>query len=98
MALHLIDHQEKDLLFFDPEVSHHIVRSLRKQAGETIHATDGQGTTFTAIIRSIDHRQVSATIEHQEFHTKNWKVHIACSLIKKDSRFEYFLEKATEMG
>lgn len=98
MALHLIDHQDEDVLFFDPEVSHHIVRSLRKQPGETIHATDGHGTIFTALIRSIDHRQVSAIINNQEFHIKNWNVHIACSLIKKDSRFEYFLEKATELG
>ena len=98
MALHLIDHQKGDRLLFRAEASHHMVRSLRKKPGDEIYATDGKGTIFKARIESEDIKQVQAIILHQEFVPKNWKVHVACSLIKKESRFEYFLEKATEIG
>ncbi len=98
MALFLIDHQEDNRLFFDQEVSHHMLRSLRKQTGDLIHAGDGQGTIFTATIESETRQGVEARIVSQEFSPKDWKIHVACSLIKKESRFENFLEKATEIG
>lgn len=98
MALFLIDHQEDNRLFFDQEVSHHMLRSLRKQAGDLIHAGDGQGTIFTATIESETREGVRARIVSQEFSAKDWKIHVACSLIKKENRFENFLEKATEIG
>lgn len=98
MALFLIDHQEDNRLFFDPEVSHHMLRSLRKQAGDIIYASDGQGTIFTANIESETRQGVEARIVNQVFSPKDWKIHVACSLIKKESRFENFLEKATEIG
>lgn len=98
MALHLIDHQKDDRLLFGTEVAHHLVRSLRKKPGDEIYATDGNGTIFKARIESDDINHTQAIILHQEFVPKNWEVHVACSLIKKESRFEYFLEKATEIG
>lgn len=98
MALHLIDHQDGDRLVFSTEVSHHMIRSLRKKAGDEIYATDGHGTIFSARIEPGNDRQIQATIMRQEVLSKNWEVHVACSLIKKESRFEYFLEKATEIG
>lgn len=98
MALFLIDHRKDNRIFFNPEVSHHMVRSLRKKPGDTIHATDGQGSIFTATIERVTHQGIEAAILDEELIQKGWEVHVACSLIKKDSRFEVFLEKATEIG
>lgn len=98
MTLHLISHQENNRLYFDQEVAHHMVRSLRKQSGDLIQATDGEGNIFKAVIDSVDGKAVEATILSQNYQDKKWKVHVACSLIKMESRFEYFLEKATEIG
>ncbi|MBY5956577.1 16S rRNA (uracil(1498)-N(3))-methyltransferase [Membranicola marinus] len=98
MALFLIDHQKDNRIFFSTEVSHHMVRSLRKKPGDSIHASDGKGLIFTAIIESATNQNVEAVILDEEFIQKNWEVHVACSLIKKESRFEVFLEKATEIG
>src|SRR5690606_13863440 len=98
MALHLISYQKNDRLFFEQEVAHHIVRSLRKQPGDLIHATDGKGTIFKAVLESGNDKTMEATILSQDFQIKKWKIHVACSLIKMESRFEYFLEKATETG
>lgn len=98
MALFLIDHRKDNRIFFNPEVSHHMVRSLRKKPGDTIHATDGQGRIFKAVIEKQTNQGIEAAILDEEFIQKGWEVHIACSLIKKESRFEVFLEKATEIG
>lgn len=98
MALFLIDLQRDDYLNFDTETSRHMMRSLRKQPGDTIHATDGNGTIFKAIIGETIKDNTQASIVSKEWISRDWEVHVACSLIKKDSRFEYFLEKATEIG
>ena len=98
MALFLIDHQKDDCLYFDSETSRHMMRSLRKQPGDTIHATDGTGTIFKAIIGKTIKDNTQASIVSREWISRDWEVHVACSLIKKDSRFEHFLEKATEIG
>src|SRR5680860_1133112 len=98
MALFLINHQEDNRLYFNQEVTHHMMRSLRKHLGDTIEATDGNGTIFTAIIEAETTEGAEATIIRKKFIPKAWQVHVGCSLIKKDSRFEYFLEKATETG
>lgn len=75
-----------------------MLRSLRKKTGDTILATDGRGMIFTAAIDADSDESVEATISKKDYITREWEVHVACSLIKKDSRFEYFLEKATEIG
>ena len=98
MALHLIDYQENGQLFFSPDVARHIVKSLRKRTGDEIFATDGKGTIYKARIETTDDQTLPSAILHEERLPQHWKAHVACSLIKKDSRFEYFLEKATEVG
>jgi len=81
------------------ETSKHCVQVLRMKAGGRLKLTDGKGNLFTATIMEADKRhctvQVEATI-HDEPNTQN--VCIAISLLKNTSRFEWFLEKATEIG
>lgn len=98
MSLHLIDYEKNGRLFFQPDVARHIVRSLRKKTGEEMFATDGRGMVYKARIETLDEKIFQATILEETFIPLNWKASVACSLVKKDSRFEYFLEKATEIG
>ena len=90
---------ENQNLVLDEEQSKHIVQVLRMQKGEEILLTDGKGIKAHAIIKD-DHRKrceiyiVSIEREDQVFP----KISIAISLIKNATRFEWFLEKATEIG
>ena len=79
--------------------SKHCVQVLRMRAGESLHLTDGMGNLYTASIVEPDKKKTVVKIEsvvHTPAPLK--KVCIAIGLLKNTSRFEWFLEKATEMG
>jgi 16S rRNA (uracil1498-N3)-methyltransferase len=81
------------------ETSKHIVGVLRMQEGEQVHLTDGKGKLATAAISEAKKKHCSVSIlslEHQPAPANH--VTIAISLVKNTSRFEWFLEKATEIG
>jgi 16S rRNA (uracil1498-N3)-methyltransferase len=81
------------------ETSKHCVQVLRMREGEQLQLTDGKGNLLTARIINADRKHCSINVEEKKFQqqTKR-KVSIAISLLKNASRFEWFLEKATELG
>jgi 16S rRNA (uracil1498-N3)-methyltransferase len=85
---------------FDKTESRHIVRVLRKKEGDTIFITNGTGALFTSkIITANDKKCLVKIIDIKEY-TKpyNYYLHIAIAPTKLNDRFEWFLEKATEIG
>lgn len=83
----------------DEDTSKHVVQVLRMQNGEQLQLTDGKGNLFTAEITGAHKKHCTVTIlttNNQQRSTAN--ITIAISLVKNNSRFEWFLEKATEIG
>ncbi len=83
----------------DEETSRHIVQVLRMKVSEKINLTDGKGNLLTAEITDADKKHCTAEVKatsNQQPATRN--ISIAISLLKSSSRFEWFLEKATEIG
>ncbi len=82
------------------EESKHIIRVLRKSIGDTIFFTDGIGFIYTcSIIDPNPKRCVVEIIEKKEGEDKrDIFLHIAIAPTKNISRFEWFLEKSTEIG
>ena len=81
------------------ESSKHLVQVLRKKAGEEVVLTDGLGSRARATI--LDENRKSCLVQIKFFQKEEEpvvKVSIAISLLKNASRFEWFLEKATEIG
>ncbi len=79
--------------------SRHIVQVLRMQAGENLRLTDGKGLSVLAIIREANKKRCLVKIaEKQKQDEPGRKIQIAVSLLKNTARFEWFLEKATELG
>jgi 16S rRNA (uracil1498-N3)-methyltransferase len=77
----------------------HCVKVLRTQIGETIEVVDGKGSLFIGKLIASD--KVSATIQIDEKIdnlTQLPLVSIAICIPKNPSRWEWFLEKATEIG
>lgn len=87
------------LLVLDEATSKHIVQVLRMQNGEKLQLTNGKGDLFTAEINDNNRKRCAVKVitTNNEQRTSN-NVTIAISLIKNSSRFEWFLEKATEIG
>ena len=82
------------------EESIHCVRVLRKRAGDEIHIIDGKGSMFAAVIEKADKKACLAKIKAllKKDESRPYYLHIAIAPTKNISRFEWFLEKATEIG
>ena len=84
---------------FDKEESRHIVKVLRKKEGDTIHISNGEGYLFTSEIIFANERKCEVKITGQEFYEPApYSLHLAVAPTKMNDRYEWFLEKATEIG
>jgi 16S rRNA (uracil1498-N3)-methyltransferase len=89
----------QDEFILSEETSRHVVQVLRMKENEQIILTNGHGYTKTAAIIFPDKKKTKVKIVHSEFQErKKPKTAIGISLIKNNNRFEWFLEKATEIG
>lgn len=88
-----------ETFFFPLEESRHIVKILRKRKGDIVHITNGRGFMFKARILSADARKCQAQVVNGERTVpKRHKLHLAVAPTKMNERYEWFLEKATEIG
>lgn len=86
-------------LIFNEENSRHIIQVLRMKAGEELKITDGKGNLLIAAITDPNKKKCVVNKLSASFHPAPVKGNsIAVSLIKNANRFEWFLEKATEIG
>ena len=84
---------------FSKEESKHIFKVLRKDVGDNINITNGKNLFFEAKITSISKNNCEVKIQNFKVKDKlNYKLHLAISLLKSNDRFEWFLEKASEIG
>jgi len=86
-------------IVLDEDTSRHVVQVLRMKEREKLNLTDGKGNLITAEIADAHKKHCSVKIiDSQPTAHGSRKVTIAISLLKNTSRFEWFLEKATEIG
>ncbi|WGH75832.1 16S rRNA (uracil(1498)-N(3))-methyltransferase [Tenacibaculum tangerinum] len=85
---------------FNKDESRHIVRVLRKKEGDILHITNGNGLLFFAEITIASDKKCVAKIINceEKLRTRNYYLHVAIAPTKNNDRFEWFLEKATEIG
>src|SRR5690606_21078443 len=84
---------------FDKEESRHIHKVLRKTLGDILHITNGKGWVFEAKIIASDAKHCSVQLLSSTFNKpKSHHLHMAVAPTKMNDRFEWFLEKATEIG
>lgn len=86
--------------FFLSEVSSkHIAQVLRMKEGEEINIINGKGDLLTTSVVIANKRKTEVSIKNWKAYSKsNQKISVAISPIKNNNRFEWFLEKATEIG
>ena len=84
---------------FTPEESRHIVKVLRKKESDNLLITNGKGYIFEAKIMVADTKKCKAQIiSSTKKHRKMYWFHLVVAPTKSNDRFEWFLEKATEIG
>lgn len=84
---------------FDREESGHIVRVLRLREGDQIHLTDGKGSLYLGDIVAADPKGCEVALHPPVLmdHIPP-PLHIAIAPNKNINRFEWFLEKSSEIG
>ncbi|MCK9324119.1 MAG: 16S rRNA (uracil(1498)-N(3))-methyltransferase [Bacteroidales bacterium] len=99
-------------LFYSPELteqkefilsrdeSHHAIRVLRLEAGSQIILVNGRGGWFPSTITHPDPKGCRVQVDErvEGFGKPSYHLHIAIAPTKQSERFEWFLEKATEIG
>lgn len=98
-------------LFYAPDItpplhtlsekeSKHCVRVLRLACGDRLHITDGRGELYCCEIVDDNPRRCTVRVvsTQHEFEKLPYALTVACAPTKNTERFEWFLEKATEIG
>ena len=91
---------EDGLCRLDADESGHCVRVLRHRAGDEIAVIDGVGTLYRCRLVDPSPKGALAQILSSEpgFGAHPYHLTLACCPTKNNERFEWFVEKATEIG
>ena len=86
--------------FLPEEESLHCVKVLRMRKGDEINIVDGRGTMYRAevVTAHVKHTEVRLTGTTPNWGAHPYKLHMAVAPTKNIDRFEWFVEKATEIG
>ena len=84
----------------DSDESGHCIRVLRHRAGDTIHVVDGHGMLYRCTIVDDDPRAVVFDVDEwvENYGSHDYWLRMAVCPPKNIDRFEWFAEKATEIG
>lgn len=84
---------------FDKEESKHIIKVLRKKDGDILFVTNGLGFLFkTEITLGSDIKCTVKIVSIEKAEPSKYHLHLAVAPTKMNDRYEWFLEKATEIG
>ncbi|MBW7866957.1 MAG: 16S rRNA (uracil(1498)-N(3))-methyltransferase [Brumimicrobium sp.] len=94
-----LDSLDNDILTLSEEESKHAAKVLRLQNGDSVEVINGKGELFLGEILDNAHkRMMIQRKEHLVQPKDDYHIHIAIAPTKNNDRFEWFLEKATELG
>lgn len=91
---------QTEIYQLDEEESKHCIRVLRLKLGDQVNLIDGKGGLYLAEIIDEHPKKTILKVLNvvREFAKRNHYLHIAVAPTKHIDRFEWFLEKATEIG
>lgn len=100
MNLFYTNNIEENIAILPETEARHCVQVLRKRVGDAIQFVDGNGGFYEGFIDETGKKKCIIKIEKQiqNFGKRNHYLHIAIAPTKNIDRFEWFLEKATEIG
>jgi 16S rRNA (uracil1498-N3)-methyltransferase len=78
----------------------HLAHVMRKREGDALMVVDGKGTAYEAVISAIEKRSARCAIvkRHSGYHEPAVGVTLGVGILKNPSKFDFIVEKATELG
>ncbi len=100
MPVFFTQHISGEHAFLEEEESRHVVRVLRLKKNDGLEFVDGLGMRYKSIITDPDpvHTKLRILESHIDHLSREFNLHIGIAPTKSTVRFEWFLEKATEIG
>lgn len=93
------DMMAKSIVALEPDTTKHIWQVLRMNEGDHLMLTDGKGTVAKGQIDFVERHKCTVLIQETEREERNGnKLHLCVGFTKNNSRNEWLLEKATELG
>ena len=91
---------EGDSYTLAEEESKHCLRVLRLNQGDLIHLTDGEGSLYEAELTALAAKRCTVCIRQcwRDYGARPYYLHLAVAPTKSPERYEWMVEKATEMG
>lgn len=92
--------KEQWLVELPSDEASHAIKVLRLSLGNSINITNGEGLMVEAEIIAINKKQCVVKVVNytEDFGKRDFNIHIAVAPTKNIKRFDWFLEKATEVG
>ncbi len=89
----------KSIVTLEPDTAKHIWQVLRMDEGDKILLTDGKGTVANGEIQYVERHKCNVMVLNTAFEERsNKQLHLCVGFTKNNSRNEWLLEKATELG
>ncbi|PKO98022.1 MAG: 16S rRNA (uracil(1498)-N(3))-methyltransferase [Bacteroidetes bacterium HGW-Bacteroidetes-8] len=100
MELFFTNKIEGNRATLDPAESLHCTKVMRHAAGQQINFTDGAGGLYLAEILSTKGKETLLQIIScdREYQKRDYYLHMAVAPTKNPDRYEWFIEKAVELG
>lgn len=90
---------DSKLVKLDEEENHHATKVLRCSVGQKVLLLDGKGNSAVGIFQELHAKESILSVENYKSHNPlPYQLHMAVAPTKMMDRFEWFLEKATEIG
>lgn len=89
-----------DGLVVDGEEFSHLTHVMRKRIGDVIIVVDGLGNAYDCTITEITKRSARCSIHthHHNLHEPQVELTLAVAILKNASKFDFLVEKTTELG
>ena len=101
MVLFFEDSLQDELLeyYFSKEESRHIAKVLRKNPGDQITITDGNGLEWLGeLIHVSKNLSIAKKLKSLQHSPTTKSIHLAIAPTKNNNRMEWLIEKLTELG
>jgi 16S rRNA (uracil1498-N3)-methyltransferase len=90
---------ENSTVSLDRDTAKHIWQVLRMEPGDKVVLTDGNGSTAEGSIHTAERHQCDVAIGNVSFYPRQGNIlYLGICFTKNNSRNEWLLEKATELG
>jgi len=89
-----------DSILIDGDEFSHLVHVMRKKAGDVVRVVDGEGTAYEVVLENLKKKEARGTIiaTYANHNEPVISLTLAVGILKNPSRFDFLVEKVTELG